>query len=93
MASIGWARRHPKLAELVEIRQRELLDLLEKTESDDPMVFEDKSRGLGQISETVKSNIGRKRRAIVYSAWRHFFQHGVPDPEYSFDWEFAAISD
>ncbi len=93
MAAFGWARQHPKIGDQVESRQRELLQLLQESESQDPLVLEDPSRGLGHIAETVKSNIGRKRRAIVFSAWRRFFLEGITNPDYPLDWEMGNLSD
>jgi hypothetical protein len=93
MAAIGWARQHPKIGDQVETRQRELLQLLQDSESHDPLFLEDPIRGLGHIADTVKSNIGRKRRAIVFSAWRRFFLEGITNPDYPLDWELANVSD
>ncbi len=93
LAALGWARQHPKVASQVKDRQAELMNLLTQSDGSDPVVFEDKTRGLDVVSETVKSNIGRKRRAIIYGAWRNFFQQGITDQDYPLDWEFAAVSD
>jgi hypothetical protein len=93
MAAIGWARQQQKIGDQVEARQRELLQLLQDSESNDPLAFEIPNRGLGDIADTVKSNIGRKRRAIVFSAWRRFFLEGITNPEYPLDWELANFTD
>lgn len=93
MASLGWARQHPKLSDLVESRQKELMSVLQDSASDDPMAFTDGHRGLDKVSETVKSNIGRKRRAIVYAAWRKFLTDGVNDADYPLDWEYGQMID
>jgi hypothetical protein len=95
MAALGWARQHskPAVSAHVEERQSKLMELLEQSENPDPLVFEDQNRGLDVVSETVKSNIGRKRRAIVHGAWRNFLLQGIDDPDYPLDWEFASASD
>ncbi len=49
--------------------------------------------GLMSSLRTVKSNIGRKRRAIIYGAWRNFLQQGITDADYPLDWEFVSMSD
>jgi len=93
MAALGWARQTPKFSDLVESRKKELISVLKNSDSDDPMAFMEPHRGLNKVSDTVKSNIGRKRRAIVHAAWRKFLADGITDPEYPLDWEYGQIMD
>ena len=43
------------------------------------------------IYETVRSNIGRGKRAIVYFAWRSFFLKGPSRNDYPLNWRNAEI--
>ena len=68
------------------------METLETSSSEDPPVLDDPVRGLGHISDSVKSNIGKKRRTFVSTAWRNFFVHGISDPDYPLGWELANMT-
>jgi len=94
MAALSWARNDSTVASLVESRQAELIDSLNKSESEDPIVLgdppktsEDQLRGYNNIKITVKSSIGKKRRDMVYHSWKHYFIYGVRDKNYPVNWK------
>ena len=87
MAAIGWARQEPSIAEIVDDRQTELLDLLIASTSDDPLVLNDTTVGLNNITNNIKTSIGRARRKIVYNAWERFYRNGITNPRYPIDWQ------
>lgn len=86
MAAIGWARQEPTIAKLVDDRQTELLDLLITSVSDDPLVLDDSTVGYNNITNNIKTSIGRIKRKIVYNAWERFFRNGITNPNYPIDW-------
>ena len=53
----------------------------------------DDSDSLANIQGSIRSNIGRRQRAVVYSAWRRYFLLGLQDPNYPIEWRTALLSD
>jgi hypothetical protein len=94
MAALGEARANSKSRMAIDERQQALLSALKSSSDDDPLCF---ARGttdsLEVLLENVKSNIGRRRRAIVYFAWRSFFREGPYSDGYPLDWRGAAVAD
>ena len=87
MAALSWARQDSTIAMSVESRQTELIDLLNSSETTDPMVLEDGPRGLNNITITAKASIGKKKRNMVYMAWKQFLINGVRDTSYPINWQ------
>ena len=86
MAALGEVRENigPRL--LYEKREAQLSEALANKKDDDPLRFYTGTKSLEQKLNEVTSNIGRRRRAIVFAAWRSFFQNGIFDPNYPLDW-------
>lgn len=91
-AANGWARQD-KCAKSIESRQAELLELLQESESPDPLVLDDVTRGLNKININVKSSIGRKRRGIIFASWKRFSRDGITNRDYPTDWEGGNLND
>jgi hypothetical protein len=89
LAALGKARATTKTMSTVEHHKAELLEILTASEEEDPLRF----GHLEAVQATVKSNIGRKRRAIVYFAWRQLFLRGPYSEEDPLDWSGAAVAD
>ena len=87
MAAIGWARQDPTTMPQVEFRQSDLINLLEGSKLDDPMVLEDEKRGLNNIVLDSKSNIGKKRRDMIYYPWKDYLRIGATNPSYPINWQ------
>lgn len=92
-AALGWSRQDKASAEHVEILQSELIELLEESESSDPMVLDDTAKGLNTITKKIKTktSIGRKQRGIIFSSWKRFFRDGINSPDYPIDWEGGSL--
>ena len=87
MAVMGWARKDQKIMPQIESRQSELLELLDASELDDPLVLEDPVRGYNHIFTTIKTSIGKKRRDMTYMAWKQYFVNGARNTDYPIDWQ------
>lgn len=94
MAALGEARANSRSRTAIDERQQALIAALQASNDDDPLCF---ARGttdsLEALLENVRSNIGRRRRAIVYFAWRSFFREGLYADGYPLDWRGAAVAD
>jgi len=87
MAALGDARHSERARAFLEDRKAKLIELIRSSDDPDPLAFSrDDSDSLANILAGIKSNIGRRQRAVVYSAWRHYFRHGLDEPEYPVDW-------
>ncbi len=88
MAALRFARTDTTIMSLVETRQADLIDLLSKSETTDPMVIlEDTERGYNNIKFDAGSNIGKKQRNMVFLAWKQYFMNGARDPRYPINWQ------
>lgn len=94
MAALGEARANTKSKAAIDERTAALLELLRTSDDDDPLRFYTSgSDSLESQLDTVKSNIGRKRRSIVYFAWRSFFREGNYAEHYPLDWRGGAAAE
>lgn len=94
MSAMGEARASARSKVIIEQRKSELLEVIGNSKDDDPLRFyTGGSNSLEKILDGVKSNIGRRRRAIVYFAWRSFFREGIYDADYPIDWRSAAVAE
>lgn len=94
MAALGDARHNQKARAALEDRKTKLIELIRTSQDADPLVLSrDTSDGLANILAEIRSNIGRKQRAVVYSAWRRYFRIGLEDPTYPIDWRVASLSE
>jgi len=87
MAALGEVRESMGPHFLYEKREAQLREILVNKKDDDPLRFYTGNESLEQKLNEVTSNIGRRRRAIVFSAWRSFFKNGVYDSNYPLDWK------
>jgi hypothetical protein len=77
----------------VEDRKQKLIELIRSSSDPDPLgLSRSDSDGLGSIQGSISSNIGRKQRAVVFSAWRRYFLLGFENQEYPLDWRVAFLS-
>ncbi|MGH7071621.1 MAG: hypothetical protein ACREFO_16645, partial [Acetobacteraceae bacterium] len=89
LAALGRAHEHQPAAQ-VQDRKATLLALLEKRDDDDPLALTgDSPRSLDFIMGTITSNIGRRRRVIVFEALYRFFENGPARSGYPLDWDLA----
>jgi hypothetical protein len=89
-AALGKAREEADTGSTVQHHQQELLELLDEP-GDDPLNLFSGPDSLDSIYETVRSNIGRRKRAIAYFAWRSFFLKGPSRIDYPLNWRDAEI--
>lgn len=90
MAALGEVRENMGPRFLYKKREAELSEVLANRKDEDPLRFHSGTESLEQKLNEVTSNIGRRRRAIVFTAWRSFFQNGIYDPNYPVDWKGSA---
>jgi hypothetical protein len=94
MAALGDARHNERARAFVEDRKTKLIELIKTSDESDPLAFaRDDSDSLANIQGSIRSNIGRRQRAVVYSAWRRYFLLGLQDPNYPIEWRTALLSD
>ena len=94
MSALGEARTSARSRFVVEQRKKELLEAVTNSKDDDPFRFyTGGSDSLEKILDDVRSNIGRRRRAIIFFAWRSFFRHGIYDTNYPIDWRGTAVAE
>ncbi|MGH7866501.1 MAG: hypothetical protein ACREP9_02455, partial [Candidatus Dormibacteraceae bacterium] len=86
MAALGEARAQPGTRGALEDRKAKLIEIIRAGGGGDPLNLTVDSVGLQRILDDVRSNIGRKRRAIIFFAWRQFFRQGIYDANYPLDW-------
>jgi len=89
LAALGRARgMHPRAH--TDERKARLLHLLQE-DNPDPLVLSDKDdpSSLRAITDEITSNIGRRRRVIVYQAFNYFFERGPARRGYPLDWDLA----
>lgn len=94
MAALGEARASARSRALLEQRKSALLESITNSKDEDPFrFFTGGSDGLEAILDDVKSNIGRRRRAIIFFAWRSLFRQGVYETNSPIDWRGAAVAE
>jgi hypothetical protein len=94
MAALGEARGNARSKAAIVERKQQLLEILKDVAAEDPLRFYAGSANcLEHLLNDVRSNIGRKRRAIVYFAWRSFFRDGLYDEAFPVDWHGAAMAE
>lgn len=89
-AALGKAREEADTGSTVQHHQQELLELLDQA-GDDPLNLYSGPDSLDSIYEKVRSNIGRRKRAIAFFAWRSFFLKGPSRTDYPLNWRDAEI--
>lgn len=89
-AALGKAREEADTGSTVQHHQQELLELLDQP-GDDPLNLCSGPDSLDSIYEKVRSNIGRRQRAIAFFAWRNFFLKGPSRADYALNWRDAEI--
>jgi hypothetical protein len=89
-AALGKARQEADTGSTVQHHQHELLELLDQP-GDDPLDLFAGPDSLDSIYQKIRSNIGRRQRAIAYFAWRNFFLKGPSGIEYPLNWRDAEI--
>jgi hypothetical protein len=89
-AALGKAREDANTGTHIQGYQKELLEILDQP-SEDPLRLYSGPDSLDVIYQAVRSNIGRKQRAISYFAWRRFFQNGPSQADYPLNWRDAEI--
>lgn len=89
-AALGKAREEADTGSTVQHHQQELLELLDQP-GDDPLNLFSGPDSLDLIYQKIRSNIGRRQRAIAFFAWRNFFLKGPSRPEYPLNWRDAEI--
>jgi hypothetical protein len=89
LAALGRARELQPAAQVDE-RRSTLLALLQNG-GEDPLALtgEDNPRSLDAIMGGITSNIGRRRRVIVFEAFNRFFENGPARRGYPLDWDLA----
>jgi hypothetical protein len=90
-AALGKARETADTGSTVQHHQQELLELLDQP-AEDPLVLYSGANSLESIQNTIRSNIGRRQRAIAFFAWRDFFRKGPSSPDYPLSWSDGAIA-
>jgi hypothetical protein len=94
LAALGWARNNSMARLALENRKQDLLQMLEASDEEDPLgLTADDADSLESIQKTIKSNIGRKQRALVFNAWQRYFMLGALDRSRPIDWRTAAMSE
>jgi hypothetical protein len=88
LAALGRAREHGAAAQ-VQDRKATLLALLENGGEDPLTLTGDNPRSLDSIMGGITSNIGRRRRVIVFEAFNRFFENGPARRGYPLDWDLA----
>lgn len=94
MAALGDGRHSDQSRPALEDRKAKLIELVRGSDDQDPLwLSRSDSDGLGTILDGIGSNIGRRRRGVVYNAWRRYFRLGPVDPTYPVEWRTALLSE
>lgn len=94
MAALGDARHNPRSRGALEDRKKKLIDVVRASKEADPLIlYADDTDSLNSILDNIKSNIGRKQRTVVFTAWRRYFILGSEDPACPIDWRVALLSE
>jgi len=94
LAALGEARGSARSHPFIDRLKGELSEFVTHSKDEDPLrFFAGGSDSLEYNLGEVKSNIGRRRRAIIYFAWRFFFRQGVYNDKFHIDWRGAAVAE
>ena len=94
MAALGDTRHNERARIALEDRKAKLIEVVRSNQDQDPLwLSRNESDSLNTILEGIRSNIGRKRRGVVYNAWRRYFRFGLEDPRYPIEWRTAHLTD
>jgi hypothetical protein len=93
MAALGDARHNEQARSALEDRKRRLIEIMKESDDPDPLALSrTTSDGLGMIQSEIRSNIGRRQRAVVFLAWRRYFRVGPEQADSPIDWRTASLS-
>jgi hypothetical protein len=94
MAALGNARSKERAKAALEDRKRKLIEMLRASDDPDPLLLMGGGAdSLETIQAGIRSNIGRKQRGVVYTAWVRYFLRGAEDPSHPVDWRDALVSE
>src|SRR5258708_32825505 len=94
MAALGNARSKERAKVALEDRKRKLIEILRPSDDEDPLdLLGVAADSLETIQASIRSNIGRKQRGVVYTAWVRYFMRGPEDPSHPIDWRDALVSE
>jgi hypothetical protein len=88
LAALGRAREHQPATQVQDCKST-LLALMQNGEEDPLTLSGDSPRSLDAIMSGITSNIGRRRRVIVFEAFNRFFENGPARRGYPVDWDLA----
>jgi hypothetical protein len=91
LAALGTARDFEPARPALEDRKAKLIQILSTGAGDPLALVGDGDDRLAGIQSRINSNIGRRRRAIVYGAFRYYFRRGTEDASYPIDWHRASL--
>jgi hypothetical protein len=93
MAALGDARTSPGTKGALEDRKSKLLEIIRDSSDDDPLslVGDNNSQSLTYFLNSIRSNIGRKQRSVVFIAFKRYFRAGTEDISYPIDWREALM--
>lgn len=88
LAALGRAREHQPATQVQE-RKSTLLALVQNGGEDPLSLSGENARSLDSIMGGITSNIGRRRRVIVFEAFNRYFENGPARRGYPLDWDLA----
>ncbi len=93
-AALGDVRERDEdgMATELAARKNAIVELLDRDEDPDPLHLFDGVGNLEAVQAQIKSNIGRRHRAIVFFAWRTYFLRGADSAGFPVNWNDAAIA-
>lgn len=92
MAALGDARTTPWAKPAIEDRKAKLIDIIKTSGSEDPLVLAiESSQSLTHVLNSIRSNIGRKQRSVIFIAFKRYFRNGTDDQSYPIDWREALM--
>jgi hypothetical protein len=95
MAALADARRDERARGAIQDRQEKLTEIVRAGAGEDPLwITSDSDESLSRIFDSIKASIGRKRRSVVYHAFRRYFRQGpIADSGIVIDWRGAYLAD
>ncbi len=94
MAALGDARTTSWTKGALEDRKAKLVDIIKNSSQEDPLALAgDNSQSLAHVQNSIRSNIGRKQRSVVFIAFKRYFRNGTDDISYPVDWREALMVD
>jgi hypothetical protein len=88
LAALGRAREHQPVT-LLQDRKAALLEMLHSGGEDPLSLTGEDPRSLDKVMGGITSNIGRRRRVIVFEAFNRYFENGPARRGYPLDWDLA----